>query len=109
MSPDGGLKIQGPGLAAPVAVPVQSNAVYAAGFLVFRQGESLVAQPFDAGSVRLTGSPTTIVEDVDYNPASGWTPFDVSSDLLAYKSGDSRKLVWRDRDGTRWRIDWRDR
>jgi len=99
MFPDGGLKIQGPGLAAPVAVPVQSNAVYAAGDLVFRQGESLVAQPFDAGSFRLTGSPTTIVEDVDYNPASGWTPFDVSSDLLAYKRTDSRKLVWRDRDG----------
>ncbi len=101
ISPDGGgLRIQGPGLAAPVAVPVQSNAVYAEGFLVFRQGESLVAQPFDAGSLRLTGSPTTIVPDVDYMPASGWTPFDVTSDLLAYKSGDSRKLVWRERDGT---------
>ena len=40
------------------------------------------------------------MEDVDYVPASGWTPFDVSSDLLAYKRTDSRKLVWRDRDGT---------
>jgi Tol biopolymer transport system component len=98
--PDSGLKIRGPGLAAPVAVPVLSNAVYAAGFLVFRQGESLLAQPFDADSVRLTGNPTTIVEDVHYNAASAWTAFDVSSDLLVYKSADPRKLVWRARDGT---------
>jgi len=96
---DRGLKIQGPDLAAPVNVPVQSNAVFAAGHLVFRQEESLVAQPFDTRSGRLSGSPTTIVEGVHYNPANGRTLFDVSDDLLAYKLGPVRKLTWRDRSG----------
>jgi hypothetical protein len=96
---DSALNIQGPGLATPVVVPVQSNAAFAAGQLVFRDGQSLVARPFDERVLQFTGPPVTLAEGVSFNPLNGRTLFDVSEDLLAYRLEDRRKLTWRDRNG----------
>ena len=96
-----GLKILGPGLAAPVPVTgVESNAVFASGNLVFRKEQALVAQPFDARrALDFTGPAVTLVAGVDHNDLSLQSAFDVSDDLLVYRLNDPRKLTWKDRDG----------
>ena len=68
------IQVVGPGLPAPVTLPVSSNAVFAAGYLLFREGESLVARPFDDRAVRFTGPPVTLSDSVSYNPAVGGPP-----------------------------------
>jgi Tol biopolymer transport system component len=100
-SRDSGLRIEGPGLATALKFPsVQSNAVFAAGYLVFRQGSALVAQPFDGRALRFDdGAQVTLANGVTYNPANLRTMFDASPDLLAYRAEAARRLTWRDRSG----------
>jgi hypothetical protein len=95
------LQVVGPGLSTPVTLPVSSNAVFAAGYLVFREGESLVARPFDDRAVRFTGPPVTLSESVSYNPANGRTSLTASSDVLAYMPQTPGRLTWIDRAGHR--------
>ena len=42
--------------------PFESNAVYAAGHLLFVRGQKLMARPFDATSRRWTGDPVVVVD-----------------------------------------------
>jgi len=85
---------------APLAtLTVESNAFFAAGHLLFRQGVSLFAQPFDPRSSQLVGRPILLAVDVRYNPASGRTVFHASDDVLTYRLGTPRRLVWKDRTG----------
>ena len=78
----------------------ESRAEYALpGHLIYVNGGTLVAQPFDAGSARTTGDPVPLAENV-----GGWAgDFSVSSaGLLAYRSTGSQgqaRLVWVARDG----------
>src|SRR5262249_23480821 len=45
-----------------------SNAVYTPpGYLLFLRERTLMAQPFDAGQLRLTGAPAFVVEEVDFS------------------------------------------
>ena len=44
----------------PVLVSSPNMATYAAGYLLFNQNESVVAQPFDLGSLQLRGSPKVV-------------------------------------------------
>ncbi len=77
-------------------IPRASRAVYAPpGFLLFVQGETLMAQPFDAARLRLSEEPLPIAERVDWYFSTG------SHGLLAYRSGaiDARQLRWFDRSG----------
>ncbi len=98
---DRGLKILGPGLSAPIAVAgVESNAVFAAGHLVFRSEQALVARPFDARrALNFTGPAVALVAGVSYNDLSLQATFDVSDDVLVYRLNDPRKLTWKDRGG----------
>jgi serine/threonine-protein kinase len=66
-------------------------------YLVYARAEGLLAAPFDAGRLAVTGPSVPIVDDVITN-LSGGAHFDVVSDTLAYVPGTAgeleRHLVW---------------
>ena len=80
-----------------------SHAVYAPpGFLLYMLGNVLVAQPFDAGALHVTGEPIPIAEQVARNPDSRRGAFSVSqTGVLAYRPVGETELVWFDRSGRR--------
>jgi hypothetical protein len=80
-----------------------SQVVYAApGYLLYMLGFTLVAQPFDATSLRVTGAPRPIAHQVDRNTASRRGAFTVSqTGVLAYRQPSETQLVWYHRDGRR--------
>ena len=67
-------------------MPSDSNVVFAApGHLVFWRDRTLYAQPFDAGSLRLSGDATRLADDISRNATTGRAVFDVSANgVLAY-------------------------
>jgi serine/threonine protein kinase/Tol biopolymer transport system component len=78
----------------------QSNAVYAAGYLLFARGDVLMAQPFDPANGKLSGEPQSLAKGV-MNDVSTWH-MDVSASgdgLLVFGSAGSAdlELVWMDR------------
>jgi Tol biopolymer transport system component len=80
-----------------------SNAIYAPpGFVLFLRERTLMAQPFDAGSVQTTGDAFPIAERVDFMADSGGF-FSVSQNgVLTYLSssaGGNEQLSWFDRVG----------
>lgn len=80
----------------------QSNAVYAKGFLLFAQGDKLLAQGFDPAKGELKGE-TQVVASGVFNDPNNWH-MDVSAaedGLLIYGSGaiGTEQLVWLDRSG----------
>jgi serine/threonine protein kinase/Tol biopolymer transport system component len=79
--------------------PFESNAQYAAGSLFFVRGGSLIAQPFDADTYRLKGSPSYMAAKVGFVLNHGM--FSVSATgRLAYTVGSaSQTLTWLDRQG----------
>ena len=84
-----------------------SNAVYSPpGYLLYHSWGTLMAQPFDAERIQLTGEPVPIAENVSNNPNTGRAQFWVSeSGVLAYRGGGWNseypgRLVWVDRSGT---------
>jgi serine/threonine protein kinase/Tol biopolymer transport system component len=75
------------------------------GYLVYAQAGSLMAVPFDAKRLEVTGTPVPVVEGVLQSLANGFAQYDVSIDgVLVYVSGGvqgiNRKMVWVDRNGT---------
>jgi eukaryotic-like serine/threonine-protein kinase len=85
-------------------LPEDSNAQYdSSGFLVFNKNDTLMAQPFDAKRLRLTGDRFSIAEHVSLfsNPFSG-AAFSTAGGALAYRlaSGvNANRLSWFDRRG----------
>jgi dipeptidyl aminopeptidase/acylaminoacyl peptidase len=81
------------------------RAAYSAGHLLFLRQKTLVAQPFDASSLQLSGEEVPIAERISINPGNGRTGFAVSeSGLLMYRreaGNGGRQLVWLDRTGHR--------
>jgi Tol biopolymer transport system component len=79
--------------------------LYAGGHLLFLRGSTLMAQPFDARTLRPMGDPEPIAEGVANNTGNGRTAFAASDTLLAYRVGPvaERKavLAWFDRSGKR--------
>ena len=71
------------------------------GYLVYVNQGALVARPFDTNSLKLTGDPTTLVEDVAEVGSNHEFDFSVSENgVLAYQTGSSQsELVWFDRSG----------
>jgi serine/threonine protein kinase/Tol biopolymer transport system component len=73
----------------------------AAGRLFFMRDTTLMAQPFDAGRLQLTGEPVAVAEKVGTSGFHGY--FSVSpSGALAYRTGAqsaSFQLTWFDRQG----------
>jgi serine/threonine protein kinase len=81
-----------------------TNVLYALpGYLLFGRGDTLMAQPFDAGRIRLTGEPTPVAQDVSFIPAPNYMNFSVSqTGILVYSSAAvqvGRQLAWYDRQG----------
>ena len=82
----------------------ESMARYAPpGYLLYAREGTLMAQPFDAGAVQLTGDPVRVVDQVNTNPATRLVGFSVSENgELAYRGGGREagtQLVWFDRSG----------
>ena len=84
-------------------LPTTLNAAYAPpGFLLFLRNETLMAQPFDADGLQLTGEPFPVAEHVAYNLGLGRGAFSVSENgVLAYRSGSGQtnQPLWFDRGG----------
>jgi serine/threonine protein kinase len=80
-----------------------SDAAYAPpGYLLFRREATLTAEPFDADTLRFTGDPFPVAEQVGFDAASFQTFFSVSeTGVLAYNITGSVKtqLAWVDRGG----------
>ncbi len=81
------------------------RAQYAAGHLLFVRDGTLMAQRFDVASLRLTGAPTSVAEQVATNVGNGRTGFAASQHLLTYRSVATQDignvLSWFDRTGRR--------
>jgi serine/threonine protein kinase len=84
---------------------VSSNVVYVPpGYLLFHRQGTLMAQPFDADRLQLTGEAVPIVEGVGFNPFGSRAAFSASDNgVLAYRGGGGAvplNLVWVNRNGT---------
>ena len=94
---------------APVRLlPENSNIIYAAaggkGYVLFRRDETLMAQAFDAKSLRLTGDLVPIAEQVPLTQNVGFGAFTASQEgtiVLTEGGSTNRELVWVDRSGKR--------
>ena len=91
-------------------LPDDSNPVYVPGissgrngYLLFRRKETLMAQPFDAQSLKLGGEMFPIAEQVGTVANTGNAAFTASANgELAYRFGnlfENRQFVWMDRMG----------
>jgi len=80
-----------------------SNAVYAAGHLIFRLGTALQARPFDLERLEFTGDPFTLAESVHYDSGYERAIFSASDDVLTFVAGEftgNTRLQLLDRSGT---------
>ena len=76
-----------------------------AGYLAFSRGEDMLAAPFDLAHLRVTGSPTPVLEGVAAVASNGVGGFAVAGNgTLAYVPASvfnaESKVVWVDRSGT---------
>ena len=80
-----------------------SQVVYAPpGYLIYMLGNTLLARPFDAERLQVTGEPVPIAEQVERNTGSRRGGFTVSqTGVLAYRQHTETQLVWFDRGGRR--------
>jgi predicted Ser/Thr protein kinase len=79
-----------------------SNVQYSGGYLLYLKDANLVAQPFDASGLKLTGNPIPIAEKLDYWNARDAAYFSASPNgvLLYRKSVQTpTQPTWVDRDG----------
>jgi serine/threonine protein kinase/Tol biopolymer transport system component len=80
-----------------------SNAAYAQGYLLFMRERTLMAQPFDAGRLEMTGEPFPIVEQIQSGRVQAIGIFTVSEQgVLVYQTGagsSGSQLTWFDRSG----------
>lgn len=82
-----------------------SNMAYALpGDLLFAREGTLMAQPFDAEGLRVTGEAFPVVEHIRHNPANTLARFSVSEgSVLVYQTGNPvpNQLTWIDRSGNK--------
>jgi serine/threonine-protein kinase len=76
----------------------------ASGHLIYAQGTTLMAVPFDPQRLEIKGTPVPVVEGVEYSAAFANSQYSVSeTGSLAYISGGSqanqRRMVWVNRNG----------
>ena len=90
---------------AKFLVRADSNALYAPpGYLLYLRGETLMAQPFDAGSLKLKGDALPIAEHVSSPQAFHRGLFTLSgTGLLAYETGQggNAQFLWVDKQGNK--------
>jgi serine/threonine protein kinase/Tol biopolymer transport system component len=72
------------------------------GYLLWLEGQTLLAQRFDAGNLRPEGDPAPLAENVARSPAQRAAFWTSDAGLLAYRTSQNfvkSKLVWIGRDG----------
>ena len=87
-------------LDSPAGVEYGPSAIGKGGYLFFLRGTALMAQPFDAGRLELTGRAVQLADQVSSTVFNGL--FSVSNNgVLAFATtgGNSRQLTWYDRQG----------
>ena len=84
-------------------VSTRGRAQYDAGRLLYVRENSLYAQPFDAGSRKLSGEPGLVVDGIVVEGDSGWTG------LAAFSTASDGTLVYRRRANPRQKLTWFDR
>jgi eukaryotic-like serine/threonine-protein kinase len=87
-------------------MPAYARARSGPGYLLFLREGALMAQPFDANSLQLTGEPASVADRIMELEANPNAPafFSVSANgVLAYQTGNTAntQLVWFDRAGKR--------
>jgi Tol biopolymer transport system component len=86
-----------------VIVASDAPAVYSAGRLLFKRGATLVAQPFDAQTLTLSGEPRAITNEAAPGNVVSYARFDASENgmlAIATTNGGQRAQVnWVDRQG----------
>jgi eukaryotic-like serine/threonine-protein kinase len=85
-----------------LVVPTPPTQVaYAAGYLLYAREGSIVAQPFDAKTLQVSGEPLRVVERATYFDKTGWSGFSVSDNgVFAYMPElPPTQLAWVDRAG----------
>jgi serine/threonine protein kinase/Tol biopolymer transport system component len=83
---------------------------YASGFLVFRRDATVLAQPFDAESLTLSGGPVQLAGEVAFNATNGRGAFAVSQQgTLTYFQAPAGTLSGRARATANWQFGWHDR
>ncbi len=85
-------------------VKASSNAVYVPpGYLLYNRQGTLIAQPFDADRLQLTGDAVPVAEGVAFNPFGNYAQFSASDNgALVYHGGGGSvplTLEWVSRDG----------
>ncbi|HYK41632.1 MAG TPA: protein kinase [Thermoanaerobaculia bacterium] len=99
---DGSLMVSRPGREPETLGPARSDTQYVdPGYLVFVREGTLLAQRFDARSMKLSGEPAALAESVVYFLSTGGALFATSKNgALVYQPlRDSSRLVWFDRSG----------
>ena len=96
---------------ARLLVNIESGAAYAPpGYLLFVRERTLMAQPFDAVKLQLTGEAVPVAEQVGLNIGNARAQFSVSeTGVLVYRnfvSGGNAQLVWFDRSGKQLGTVW---
>jgi serine/threonine protein kinase len=76
------------------------------GYLLFPREDTLLAQPFDADRLELTGDPVQVASEIITNDDNGRAAFSVSNTgVLVYRAGEIRgvqtQLLWADRRGAK--------
>lgn len=87
-----------------LVVAAGANAAYAApGYLLYLRDKAILAQPFDANSLKLTGEPVAVATDPQFLPRVLRATFAVNDTglLLVQKRGNLSlsRLIWFDRNG----------
>ncbi len=79
------------------------KAEYAAGHVLYLRGRTLLAQPFDAATLKLGGEPIPVADPVGFGGASGRAAYSVAANgTLVFGLGGreiSKRLRWFDRSG----------
>jgi serine/threonine protein kinase len=79
-----------------------SGAAYAQGHLLFLRGSTLMAQQFDANTLKLSGEAAPVVEQVQSSIQFAAFSVSIGGELVyAGGAGASRQLTWFDRTGKR--------
>ncbi|MGH9674973.1 MAG: hypothetical protein ACRD44_17510, partial [Bryobacteraceae bacterium] len=71
------------------------------GYLLFSRGDTILAQPFDAGSKRLSGEPIPVADRLYVGTGLSYGGFSATGGVLAYRSAsvEGGQIVWLDREG----------
>jgi hypothetical protein len=80
----------------------ESQAVYAAGYLLWLRGDTLVAQDFDLAALKLSGEPHSVASPVSRIGMNGQINVSAANGMLLYFAARNlSQLTWFDRTGNR--------